>query len=254
VAASRQNAHHYVNATVLLVGDSGVGKSGLGLRLTGNAFEPTESTHGRHIWLLDAVEIARENGDRETREVFLWDLAGQPGYRVVHQLHLSRADVALVVFDARSEVDAFAGVEYWTRAFDQAHALGRSAGEPARRVLVAARVDRGVIAASRDRIEAELIRGRFDHYLATSAKTGEGIDTLRAAIDELVRWDALPRIASNALFADVKRFIVEEKSAGRLLATGQDLVIGFRRAREGALERTAGTASGDWRLKPSSGV
>ncbi len=36
---------HYTNAKVVLVGDSGVGKSGLGLVLTGQPFAPTESTH-----------------------------------------------------------------------------------------------------------------------------------------------------------------------------------------------------------------
>ena len=66
---------HYTNAKVVLVGDSGVGKSGLALALTNQPFVPTESTHGRHVWLLDKREVQQDSGSHETREVLLWDLA-----------------------------------------------------------------------------------------------------------------------------------------------------------------------------------
>ena len=65
---------HYANAKVVLVGDSGVGKSGLALVLTGQPFVPTESTHSRHVWLFDQEEIHEKDGPYETREVWLWDL------------------------------------------------------------------------------------------------------------------------------------------------------------------------------------
>jgi WD40 repeat protein len=96
---------HYTNAKVVLVGDSGVGKSGLGLVLTGQLFNPTESTHGRHVWTFDDQEVELDNLRKETRQTLLWDLAGQPGYRLIHQLHLNEVAVALVLFDARSETD-----------------------------------------------------------------------------------------------------------------------------------------------------
>ena len=47
LGASAGQAVHYANAKVVIVGDSGVGKSALGLVLTGEEFRPTESTHGR---------------------------------------------------------------------------------------------------------------------------------------------------------------------------------------------------------------
>jgi hypothetical protein len=52
---------HYTNAKVVLVGDSGVGKSGLGLVLTGQPFVPTESTHARHVWTFDDQEVKLDN-------------------------------------------------------------------------------------------------------------------------------------------------------------------------------------------------
>ena len=44
------------------------------------------------------------------------NLPAQPGYRVIHQLHLNEVAEALVVFDARSEIDPLAGVRHWARA------------------------------------------------------------------------------------------------------------------------------------------
>jgi GTPase SAR1 family protein len=100
----------------VLLGDSSVGKSGLALVLSGDAFRPTESTHGRHIWTFDRGTVFLQGGQIQTYETLLWDLAGQPGYRLIHQLHLSEVAVALVVFDARSETDPFSGVRHWDRA------------------------------------------------------------------------------------------------------------------------------------------
>src|SRR5262249_14349169 len=71
---------HYINAKVVLLGDTGVGKSGLALALTGQPFVPTDSTHGRRVWMLERKEVSHDDS-KETREILLWDLAGQPGYR-----------------------------------------------------------------------------------------------------------------------------------------------------------------------------
>jgi hypothetical protein len=142
----------YTNAKVVLVGDSGVGKSALGLVLTKQPFVATESTHGRRVWMFDSCVMDAGGGRRELRETLLWDLAGQPGYRLIHQLHLNEVAVALVVFDARSETDPFAGVRHWDRALRQAVRAQGDAAPPLRKFLVAARADRGGVSASRERI------------------------------------------------------------------------------------------------------
>ena len=120
-AAPATPSVHYTNAKAVLVGDSGVGKTGLGLVLTGQPFVPTESTHGRNVWNFDSQrEVAVGDERKETRETMLWDLAGQPGYRLVHQLHLNEVALALVVFDSHDETDPFAGVQHWVRALRMA--------------------------------------------------------------------------------------------------------------------------------------
>lgn len=219
---------HYTNAKVVLVGDTGVGKSGLGLVLTGQSFIPTESTHGRHVWTMVNEKLELPDGQEETHEILLWDLAGQPGYRLIHQLHLNEVAVALVVFDSRSDADLFAGVRHWNRALRQVQRLQGESGIPMHKLLVAARTDRGSIGVSQARIDNLLREMGFEAYFETSAKEGWEIAQLSKAIRQAIDWQAIPKVSSTALFQHIKDFLMATKSAGRLLATADDLYQFFR--------------------------
>jgi small GTP-binding protein len=220
---------HYTNAKVVLVGDTGVGKSGLGLVLSGRPFVPTESTHGRHVWTLERAEIDIANGRTETRETLLWDLAGQPGYRLIHQLYLREVSVALVLFDARSETNPFAGVHHWYRALEQAQRYGQQSVALIK-FLVASRADRGGISVSRTRVANILEEYGFSEVFETSAKELWGISQLREAIRQAIKWDDLPRVTSTLLFQQIKAFLIEEKIAGRLMSTNDDIYDAFLKA------------------------
>jgi GTPase SAR1 family protein len=216
----------YTNAKIVLVGDSGVGKSGLALVLSDQEFVATESSHGRNIWMMESKQVKLTDGRDELREALIWDLAGQPGYRIVHQLHLDEVAVAVVVFDARSETDPFAGVQHWDRALKLAQRRA-SGGLPMKKYLVAARIDRGGVGASKERIETVAREMGCDGYFETSAKEGWGIpelmEKLRAAID----WDNLPKVNSTKLFQQIKEFLIKEKETGRLLCTADALYRAF---------------------------
>ena len=56
-AGVSHDSRRYVNAKVVLLGDTGVGKSGLGLVLSGQEYQPTDSTHGRRVWTFDSREV-----------------------------------------------------------------------------------------------------------------------------------------------------------------------------------------------------
>lgn len=212
----------YANAKVVLVGDSGVGKTGLGLTLTGEDFAPTESTHGRHVWTFDTREVELDSGRKQTREILLWDLAGQPGYRVFHRQHLDEVAVALVLFDSRSETDEFTGIAYWARSLDAA-----IRGLPLVKFLVASRTDRGSPLVSEGRINEICERYGFACFLETSAKRGDGIKELRDAIFNAIDWDKMPYVSTPRLFYDIKEFIVAEKEAGRVLQQRRELLERF---------------------------
>jgi GTPase SAR1 family protein len=227
--AGVERRSQYCNAKVVLVGDSGVGKSGLALALAGKPFVATESTHARNIWQLDARVVALAPDLEETRETLLWDLAGQPAYRIVHQLHLHDTTVAIIVFDARSETDPLAGVRHWDRALRQARRALASNPAPLRKLLVVARVDRGGAALGPARLAQ--LRGELEiaeqDYFETSAKQGWGIAELRDAVDRLIDWDGLPKVTSTRLFHDIRSFVIAARDKAQRLVTVPALCEAF---------------------------
>jgi GTPase SAR1 family protein/DNA-directed RNA polymerase subunit RPC12/RpoP len=201
----------YTNAKVVLIGETGVGKTGLGLALSKEGYQETESTHGRYVWTLRQETVSITPLISEERELLLWDMAGQQGYRVVHQLYLDDVSVALIVFDGRRELNPFEGVYYWTRALQQARKLQGTAVRPQRRFLVAARNDRGGIGVSRERIEQVTQELGLDGYIETSAKFHIGIDELRTKIIESIAWSEMLKVSTTEFFQKTKQFLINRK-------------------------------------------
>lgn len=214
---------HYRNAKVMLVGDTGVGKSGLGLVLTGRPWVPTTSTHGCKVWSFANETIPLADGRQETRETLLWDLAGQPGARLTNQMHLNEVAVALVVFDASNEAEPLAGVRHWDRALRQAARRQGDAPLPMKKFLVAARADVSGISVWHSRLRSLVREMGFDGYFETSAKEGWQISELREAIGAGIDWESRPHVSSNELFQAIKQFFIEQKKNGHVLSTTDDL-------------------------------
>jgi WD40 repeat protein len=112
--ASVAPAVRYTTAKIVLVGDSGVGKTGLGWRLAHRVFREHPSTHGQQFWIVDRLRSVRS--DNTECEAVLWDLAGQPDYRLTHALFLDKVDLALLLFDPGNHSNPLKGVEYWLKA------------------------------------------------------------------------------------------------------------------------------------------
>jgi Ras of Complex, Roc, domain of DAPkinase len=215
-----------------LLGDSGVGKSGLAFVLSGEPFRPTESTHARHIWNMPVPEL--NQGQNAQREVILWDLAGRPGYRIVHQLHLGGGAVALILFDSRSETAPLAGIGYWARALQHTQA----SGELLPTFLIGARTDRGVVGVSDERIAQVIAEFGFRGHQPTSAKEGWGVAGLLAAILGAIDWTRMPVVTSSALFAAAKSFVLDQKAAGTLLTPLASLLATYPAPRETSADST----------------
>eukprot|EP01092_Planopodium_desertum_P007378 TRINITY_DN3022_c0_g2_i1.p1 TRINITY_DN3022_c0_g2~~TRINITY_DN3022_c0_g2_i1.p1 ORF type:complete len:244 (-),score=5.22 TRINITY_DN3022_c0_g2_i1:42-719(-) len=92
---------------VVLIGDSGVGKSNLLSRFTRNEFNlETKSTIG--------VEFATRSiqSDGKTIKAQIWDTAGQERYRAITSAYYRGAVGALLVYDIAKSV-TFKNVERW---------------------------------------------------------------------------------------------------------------------------------------------
>src|SRR5215210_9272895 len=136
-----QASVHYTTAKLVLVGDSGVGKTGLGWRLAHGEFKEHSSTHGQQFWVID--ELGKRRDDGTECEAILWDLAGQPDYRLTHALFLDDSDLALVLFDPTDSRDPLHGVEFWLKQLRSGRKKSDDTQDCCPTILVGARADRG---------------------------------------------------------------------------------------------------------------
>jgi len=206
-------ATRYTNAKVVLVGESGAGKTGLALRLAEDRWQETESTHGMNVWPLELPGLETAGVERE---VWLWDFAGQPDYRLIHQLYMDETALGVLVFDPQDD-NPFENIGYWDKALSAAGKLppspqpspasGRGGGVV--KLLVAGRCDRGGITVSRKRFEDFVQEHGFADLLFTGAKIGDGCEELKTAVTRHIPWERLPWTATSRLFKTLKDAILK---------------------------------------------
>jgi small GTP-binding protein len=204
----------YTNAKVLVVGESGAGKTGLTHRLATGSFQPSASTIGAWCTHLPLPQPTSPETVQPQREVWLWDFGGQADQRLIHQLFLDRAALVLLLFDA-SRDEVLEGLHEWQTA------LRRSLPDPPPQLLVAARVDAG-FRADRVRLETFAKEEQLT-ILETSARDGSGCEALQQAIHDAIAWDKLPRHTSPRLFQEIKSEILRLRDQGKALLTLKDL-------------------------------
>ncbi len=210
----------YTSAKIVLVGDAGVGKTGLGWRLAHGEFKEHSSTHGQQFWLLK--QLCKQRPDGAQCEAVLWDLAGQDDYRLIHALFLDDADLALVLFNPTNNVDPLSGVEFWLKQLKiEAHP---PSGTPT--ILIAARSDCGTPRLTQDELDAFCKQRGIKAYLPTSAKEGEGIEELIQKMQDLIPWDDKPATITTETFKRIKDFLLSLKEDSRrleVILTQEDL-------------------------------
>lgn len=209
---SRQTsaAHvYYTSAKIVLLGDSGVGKTTLGWRLAhGEYKDDHKSTHGQQFWLLP--ELAHVRRDRTECEAILWDLAGQEDYRLVHALFLDDADLVLLVFDPTRPSEPLAGVEHWIKHLR----IGSTAEQCPPALLIAARSDLPGPRLAPDLIEGFCREHGIRACLSTSARSGAGLAELTKEMAALMPWDSKPPTTTTATFKRIKDYLLGLKEAG----------------------------------------
>ena len=202
----------YTNAKVLLVGDTGVGKTGLTERLAQGTFTPSISTVGTWSTQWPLKDLPPEPGWE--REVWLWDFGGQADQRLIHQLYVDRAALILLVFNADCDV-VLPGLRAWQQA------LARSVQHTTRTFLVAGRIDVGR-RFDREKVRA-FARQHGYEYFETSANDGRGCPKLRQAIQTGIPWRQLERRTSPAIFKLLKDEILTLRDEGHVLFTFKEL-------------------------------
>ena len=238
---------HHTTAKIVLVGDSGVGKTGLGWRLVHGEYKEHSSTHGQQFWVLDELGARRKDGTEG--EAILWDLAGQPDYRLTHALFLDDADLALVLFDPTDSRDPLHGVEFWLKQLKAGLASGSSGqeteGGEAQKlcptILVGARADRGEARLTQEELDEFCRqRGISGGYLSTSAKYAIGLDDLLRRMKEQIPWEQKPATVTTVTFKRIKDYVLgmkENRRIRKVIVSPQDLRVRLEET-DGAWEFT----------------
>jgi len=98
------------NIKLVLLGDSGVGKTSVVLRFVHNEFHPfQESTIGAAFF----TKAVKTSDDRWV-QFKIWDTAGQERYQSLTPLYFRGADVAVLVYDI-TRIHSFQTLQRWVR-------------------------------------------------------------------------------------------------------------------------------------------
>jgi small GTP-binding protein len=194
---------NYTTAKLVLVGDSGVGKTGLGWQLAHGEFKEHASTHGQQFWSIPQLNLKRKDGT--DCEAVLWDLAGQHVYRQVHSIFLENVAAALVLFDPTNRQEPLKGAQFWLEQL-------KGKGQLPPTVLVGARVDRGAPALSQDELNQFCQRyGIKGGYISTSALKGDGLDELLEIVKAQIPWEEMTATVTTVTFKRIKDYVLSLK-------------------------------------------
>ena len=202
------------SAKVVLVGESNVGKSCLALRLAQNRYEEQGTTHGMRFWKLSPEKLGATNSAAtgEKREVVLWDLGGQPEYRLVNQLFLQETNLALMLLDPTRGSTAFEDVRAWNLRLEK-----QMGGRRATKLLVGTKLDDEEMVVDNNAL-AQLEKSCDSKgYLPTSAKAPRGIDELREAIGREINWNQISRVTRPVVYQRVRDIVDAWQQRGEFL-------------------------------------
>ncbi len=177
---------------VVLIGDSGVGKSSILLRYTDDRFSDHQPTT---IGVDFKTKYETVQGKR--LKVALWDTAGQERFRTLTTTYYRGAQGAILVFDVTRQ-DTFTNLNTW---LEQLESADTSRGTV--KLLIGNKVDLPNRVVSFE--EAELLaKSKGMIYIETSAKTKKGIsETFEEMIHKIGDSDSLLETAKMGRISSV---------------------------------------------------
>ncbi|KAK7688880.1 GTP-binding protein yptc1 [Cerrena zonata] len=193
---------------LLLIGDSGVGKSCLLLRFAENSFTDSYLSTIGVDFKIRTVEL-----EGKMFKLQIWDTAGQERFRTISQAYYRGAHGIVVVYDV-TDGESFEHVKGWLTEIE------RHASEGVRKLLIGNKsdlVDKKVIEYG---VAKDFADEKQLPFLETSAKNSTNVEEAFLALAKEIRdsADSQPDISSNAnksnIVAPGRPLDAEESSGG----------------------------------------
>ncbi|MGH9938639.1 MAG: ADP-ribosylation factor-like protein, partial [Blastocatellia bacterium] len=214
----------YTSVKVVLIGESGAGKSCLALRMATGEYKELGTTHGMRTWKMSPEQLdpAAQAAPNEDRKIFIWDLGGQQEYRLVHQLFLPETQLAMILFDPTRGRAAFEDVREWNlRLKKQTDRPGVQ--QRTIKLLVGTKLDTGDEVVDRAEINRLIAECEFVDYFPTSALTPRGIAELGKAVIGQINWDDLSKTTRPRLFQLIREIVDEDQKRGEVVMLYSEL-------------------------------
>lgn len=169
------NAEYDFLFKLLLIGDSGVGKSCLLLRFADDTYtESYISTIGVDF-KIRTVEL-----DGKTIKLQIWDTAGQERFRTITSSYYRGAHGIIVVYDV-TDVDSFNNVKQWL------HEIDRYASENVNKLLVGNKSDLASKRAVTYEQGKEFADSLGIEFVETSAKNATNVEKAFMAMSSQIK-------------------------------------------------------------------
>ncbi|XP_018321968.1 ras-related protein Rab-18 [Agrilus planipennis] len=156
---------------ILIIGESGVGKSSLLLRFTEDNFDPEQT-----LTIGVDFKTKRLNINGDTVKLAIWDTAGQERFRTLTPSYYRDAQGAILVYDVCNRM-TFVKLENWLSELEM-----YSTKSNIIKMIIGNKIDREEREVSRDE-GVIFARKHQTLFVETSAKTKDGV---QCAFEELV--------------------------------------------------------------------
>jgi Ras-related protein Rab-1A len=158
------NAEYDLLFKLLLIGDSGVGKSCLLLRFADDTYTESYITTIGVDFKIRTVEI-----DTKTIKLQIWDTAGQERFRTITSSYYRGAHGIIVVYDV-TDAESFNNVKQWL------HEIDRYASENVNKLLVGNKSDLVAKRAVTFEQGQEFANSLGIEFVETSAKNSTNVE------------------------------------------------------------------------------
>lgn len=165
---------------ILIIGDSGVGKSAILLRYLDDVFVDQYVTTIGVDFRIKTIEHRNK-----VIKLQIWDTAGQERFRTITSSYYRGATAAIVVFDL-TDKESFQNVKFWLDEID------RYTNKPIKKIFIGTKFDDvNKIVVSGEDIK-ELEESHNAKCILASAKTGEGVnEAFDVIINEIIDFHVL---------------------------------------------------------------